>query len=340
MGKKTAFITGITGQDGAYLSRLLLEKGYRVVGGYRRTSTANFWRLEELRVSDKIELVEIDLQDAGNLARIITDTEPDEVYNLGAQSFVGVSFKNPVLTGNVTGIGVTNILEAIRLVNTKIKFYQASTSELYGIALEKPQHENTPFYPRSPYGVAKLYGHFMTINYRESYDMFASTGILFNHESPLRGMEFVTRKITDAVSRIHHGIQDYFEIGNMDAIRDWGFAGDYVKGMWQILQHPKPDNFVLATGESHSVREWIEACFVHVGKKITWKGASVDEQGVDQDSGKVLVKVNPRFFRPAEVDYLQGDYSKAKRELDWHPETSFSELVSIMMEKDLARIAR
>lgn len=334
---KTAFITGITGQDGAYLAEFLLQKGYRVAGGFRRLSTPNFTRLDELGITDKIELLEVDLLDAGNLTRVISEVKPDEVYNLGAQSFVAHSFKNPVLTGNVTGIGVTNLLEAIRMVNPGIKFYQASTSELYGKVQEIPQTENTPFYPRSPYGVAKLYGHWMTINYRESYNIFASTGILFNHESPLRGLEFVTRKVTDAVAKIYHGKQDYFEIGNMDAKRDWGYAKEYVDGMWRILQAPIADNFVLATNETHSVREWIEVCFKYIGKDIIWQGKDENETGKDAKTGKLLVRVNPAFFRPAEVDMLIGDYSKAKRELGWEPKVKYKELAEIMLKKDIER---
>ena len=336
---KTAFITGITGQDGAYLAELLLDKGYRVVGGFRRLSTPNFARLDELGITGDVELVEVDLLDAGNLTRVISEVKPEEVYNLGAQSFVAHSFKNPVLTGNVTGIGVTNLLESIRMVNPGIKFYQASTSELYGKVQEIPQTETTPFYPRSPYGVAKLYGHWMTINYRESYDIFASTGILFNHESPLRGLEFVTRKVTDAVAKIYHGKQDYFEIGNMDAKRDWGYAKEYVDGMWRILQAPMADNYVLATNETHSVREWIEVCFSFIGREIVWEGKDENETGKDAKTGKFLVKVNPAFFRPAEVDMLIGDYSKAKRELGWEPKFKYKELAEIKLKRDIERNA-
>jgi len=336
---KTAFITGITGQDGAYLAELLLDKGYRVVGGFRRLSTPNFARLDELGITGDVELVEVDLLDAGNLTRVISEVKPEEVYNLGAQSFVAHSFKNPVLTGNVTGIGVTNLLESIRMVNPGIKFYQASTSELYGKVQEIPQTETTPFYPRSPYGVAKLYGHWMTINYRESYDIFASTGILFNHESPLRGLEFVTRKVTDAVAKIYHGKQDYFEIGNMDAKRDWGYAKEYVDGMWRMLQAPMADNYVLATNETHSVREWIEVCFSFIGREIVWEGKDENETGKDAKTGKLLVKVNPAFFRPAEVDMLIGDYSKAKRELGWEPKVKYKELAEIMLKRDIERNA-
>ena len=335
---KKAFITGITGQDGAYLSAFLLSKGYKVYGGYRRTSTENFWRIEELGVQDKIELVEIDLQDAGNLTRILMDIRPDEVYNLGAQSFVGVSFKNPVLTGNVTGIGVTNLLEAIRIVDPGIRFYQASSSELYGKAQQIPQNEDTPFYPRSPYAVAKLYAHWMTINYREAYDIFACAGILFNHESPLRGIEFVTRKITRAVASIRAGYLDCFDIGNLDAKRDWGFAGEYVEGMWRMLQQDKAQEFVLATGETHSVREFIETSFGIIGVDLDWEGSAENETGRDRKTGVVRVRVNPRFFRPAEVDLLVGDASKAKKILGWEPEVKFNELVELMLKKDIERL--
>jgi GDPmannose 4,6-dehydratase len=334
---KTAFITGITGQDGAYLAQLLVEKGYKVYGGFRRLSTQNFWRLDELGITSQVELVEIDLLDASNLIRIIDQVKPDEVYNLAAQSFVAHSFSNPILTGKVTGLGVTNILEAIRIVNQKIRFYQASTSELFGLVQEIPQTEKTPFYPRSPYGVAKLYGHWMTINYRESYNIFASTGILFNHESPLRGLEFVTRKITDAVAKINLGKQDYFEIGNMDAKRDWGFAKEYVEGMWRMLQQGKPDNYILATNETHSVREWIEVCFQMINRRIVWEGKDENEIGKDAQNGKVLIKVNPKFFRPAEVEILIGDYSKAKNELGWSPRTKYKELAETMLKKDIER---
>jgi len=335
--KKIAFITGITGQDGAYLAEMLLEKDYKVVGGFRRLSTPNFCRLEELGISRKLHLVETDLLDASNLTRIIREVRPTEVYNLGAQSFVAHSFKNPILTGNVTGMGVTNLLEAVRIVDPEIRFYQASTSELFGQAREFPQNEKTPFYPRSPYAVAKLYGHWMTINYRESYKIFGTTGILFNHESPLRGVEFVTRKITDAIAKIYHGKQSYFDIGNMDVKRDWGFAKDFVEGMWMMMQADKPDNFVLATNESHSVREWIEVCFEFIGKEIVWEGQGEKETGRDSKTGKVLVKVNPEFYRPAEVEFLIGDYSKAKRELGWEPKVRFNELAALMLKSDLEK---
>jgi len=333
--RKVAFITGITGQDGAYLAEILLANNYKVFGGFRRLSAPNFSRLEELGIIKRINLVETDLLDPSNLARIIRDVKPTEVYNLGAQSYVAHSFKNPILTGNVTGMGVTNLLEAIRIVNPEIKFYQASTSELYGLAKEFPQNEETPFYPRSPYAIAKLYGHWMTVNYRESYNIFATAGILFNHESPLRGVEFVTRKITDAVAKIFHGKLNHFDIGNMDVKRDWGYAKDYAEGMWLMMQAERPDNYVLATNESHSVREWIEVCFNYIGRTIKWEGAGKNEVGRDARSGKVLVKVNPEFYRPAEVQSVIGDYSKAKRELGWEPKVRFRELVELMLKYDL-----
>lgn len=337
---KTAFITGVTGQDGAYLSQLLLEKGYRVFGGYRRTSSPNFWRIDELKIHNEIELVEVDILDTGNLIRAFDKIKPDEIYNLAAQSFVAVSFEKPVLTGEITAIGVTRVLEAIRIVNPKIKFYQASSSEMFGKVQETPQKESTPFYPRSPYAVAKLYGHWLTISYRESYNIFGCSGILFNHESPLRGIEFVTRKVSDAVARIILGKQDYIEVGNMDAKRDWGFAKEYVEGMWMMLQQTSPDDFVLATNENHSVREFIEYAFQYAGTTIQWKGSGVNETGIDTKTGKTVVKINPKFFRPGEVEQLLGDYSKARKKLGWEPKVKFKELVTIMVERDLERVKR
>ncbi len=337
---KTAFITGITGQDGAYLAELLLSKGYRVVGGYRRTSTPNFWRLEELGILDRTELLEVDILDTGNLIRTFEKVKPDEVYNLAAQSFVAVSFEKPVLTGEITAIGVTRVLEAIRIVNPKIRFYQASSSEMFGLVQEIPQKETTPFYPRSPYATAKLYGHWLTINYRESFGIFGCSGILFNHESPLRGIEFVTRKVSDSVARVARGLQDYFEIGNMDAKRDWGYAKEFVRGMWMMMQRPEPKDYVLATNENHTVREFIELAFSHVSIDLAWKGTGVDETGTDAKSGRTLVKINPRFFRPGEVDQLLGDYSLAKKDLGWEPTVRFKELVGIMVERDLERVNR
>jgi GDPmannose 4,6-dehydratase len=337
---KTAFITGITGQDGAYLSQFLLEKGYKVYGGYRRTSSPNFWRLDDLGIKDEVDLIEVDILDTGNLIRVFEKYKPDEVYNLAAQSFVAVSFEKPVLTGEITAIGVTRVLEAIRIVNPKIKFYQASSSEMYGKVQETPQKETTPFYPRSPYATAKLYGHCLTINYRESFNIFGCSGILFNHESPLRGIEFVTRKISDAVARVKLGQINSFEIGNMDAKRDWGYALEYVEGMWQMLQLPEPDDFVLATNETHSVREFIELAFKYVDMEIVWKGSGVKEIGTCKKKGKTLVQVNPKFFRPGEVDLLLGDYAKAKKILGWEPKVKFSELVQIMVKKDLERVQK
>ncbi len=335
---KTAFITGVTGQDGAYLSELLLRKGYKVYGGYRRTSSPNFWRLDELKVLNEVELMEVDILDTGNLIRVFDKVKPDEIYNLAAQSFVAVSFEKPVLTGEITAIGVTRVLEAIRIVNPKIKFYQASSSEMFGKVQDSPQKESTPYYPKSPYASAKLYGHWQTIIYRESYDIFGCSGILFNHESPLRGIEFVTRKVSDAVARIKNGVQDYFEIGNMDAKRDWGYAKEYVEGMWKMLQQPAPKDFILATNENHSVREFIEHAFAVVGISVKWKGSGVSETGIDAKTGKTLVKINPKFFRPGEVDMLLGDYSMAKKELGWSPIVKFNELVEIMVKRDLERI--
>ncbi|HPC39374.1 MAG TPA: GDP-mannose 4,6-dehydratase [Spirochaetota bacterium] len=335
---KTAFITGITGQDGAYLAELLLKKGYKVFGGYRRTSSPNFWRIEELKIQNDVELMEVDILDTGNLIRTFDKVKPEEVYNLAAQSFVAVSFEKPVLTGEITAIGVTRVLEAIRIVNPKIRFYQASSSEMFGLVQEIPQRESTPFYPKSPYATAKLYGHWLTINYRESYNIFGCSGILFNHESPLRGIEFVTRKVSDAIARIKLGKLDCFEIGNMDAKRDWGYAKEFVEGMWMMLQQPKPKDYVLATNENHSVREFIEYAFNYVGIPIEWKGSGVNETGLDAKSGKTLVKINPRFFRPGEVDQLLGDYSLAKKELGWEPKVKFKELVEIMVQRDLERV--
>lgn len=337
---KTAIITGITGQDGAYLAELLLNKGYKVVGTYRRTSSVNFWRIEELGIDghENLELVEYDLTDAGASIRLLEKHQPDEVYNLAAQSFVAVSFEQPVTTAEITGLGPVNLLEAIRTVNPKIKFYQASTSELYGKVQEIPQNENTPFYPRSPYAAAKLYAHWMTINYRESYDMFATSGILFNHESPLRGKEFVTRKITDMVARISLGSEQVLELGNMDAKRDWGDAKEYVEGMWRILQHDKPDTFVLATNKTWTVRHFVEQAFKAVDIEVEWQGDAENECGINRSTGAVIVRVNKKFYRPAEVELLIGDYSKAKNELGWEPKTTLNELCEMMVQADIERV--
>ncbi|QNR97807.1 GDP-mannose 4,6-dehydratase [Stenotrophomonas sp. 169] len=336
---KTAVITGISGQDGAYLAQLLLEKGYKVYGTYRRTSSVNFWRIEELGIQNhpNLHLVEHDLQDLGSSIRLLQESGASEVYNLAAQSFVGVSFDQPTLTAQITALGALNLLEAIRAVNTKIRFYQASTSEMFGLVQQVPQTEQTQFYPRSPYGVAKLYAHWMTINYRESYDMFASSGILFNHESPLRGREFVTRKITDSVAKIKLGKLDVLELGNLDAKRDWGFAKEYVEGMWRMLQADKPDTYVLATNRTETVRDFVTMAFKAVDVELVWAGEGVDETGTCSKSGKTLVKINPKFHRPAEVDLLIGNPEKAKRELGWEPKTTLEELCEMMVKADLVR---
>ncbi|MFT5294821.1 MAG: GDPmannose 4,6-dehydratase [Colwellia sp.] len=336
---KVAIITGITGQDGAYLSELLLSKGYKVYGAYRRTSSVNFWRIEELGLMNKenFELVEFDLTDLSNTIRLIEKCQPDEVYNLAAQSFVGVSFEQPITTAEITGLGVVNLLEAIRLINSGIKFYQASTSEMFGKVQQIPQTEETAFYPRSPYGVAKLYAHWMVINYRESYGIFATSGILFNHESPLRGKEFVTRKITDSVAKIKLGKLDVLELGNIDAKRDWGFAKDYVEGMWRMLQAEKADSYVLATNRTETVRDFVTMSFKAVGIELKWSGSDENEIAVNTSTNQVVVKVNPKFYRPAEVELLIGDPSKAAKELDWKPSTTLEELCEMMVTADLKR---
>lgn len=341
MPRKTAIVTGITGQDGAYLAELLLEKGYKVYGTYRRTSSVNFWRIEELGIAghENLELVEHDLTDLSASIRLMQHAAPDEVYNLAAQSFVGVSFDQPLTTAEITGLGAVNLLEAIRIVNPKIRFYQASTSEMFGKVQSIPQTEATPFYPRSPYGVAKLYAHWMTINYRESYGIFGASGILFNHESPLRGKEFVTRKITDAVARIALGQQDCLELGNLDAKRDWGFAKEYVEGMWRMLQADEPDTFVLATNRTETVRDFVSMAFKAVNVELDWQGSAEQERGIDRSSGKTVVQVNPRFYRPAEVDLLIGDPQRARDILGWQPQTSLEQLCKLMVEADLARVA-
>lgn len=336
---KSAVITGITGQDGAYLAELLLEKGYKVYGTYRRTSSVNFWRIEELGIEKhpNLHLVEYDLTDLSASIRLLQQTEATEVYNLAAQSFVGVSFEQPVATAEITGIGPLNLLEAIRIVNPKIRFYQASTSEMFGKVQAIPQKEETPFYPRSPYGVAKLYAHWMTINYRESYGIFGCSGILFNHESPLRGREFVTRKITDSVAKIKLGKLDVLELGNMDAKRDWGFAKEYVEGMWRMLQAEVPDTFVLATNRTETVRDFVSLAFAAAGYQLRFEGTDENEVGIDASTGKVLVRVNPKFYRPAEVELLIGDPQKAKDVLGWEPKTTLEELCKMMVEADLKR---
>lgn len=336
---KKAIVTGITGQDGAYLAQLLLQKDYIVYGTYRRTSSVNFWRIEELGIQNdsNLHLVEYDLTDQGNAINMVRDIRPDEIYNLAAQSFVGVSFEQPVTTAHITGLGPLYLLEAIRMVDTNIKFYQASTSELFGKVQEIPQTENTQFYPRSPYGVAKLYAHWMVVNYRESYDIFATSGILFNHESPLRGQEFVTRKITDSVAKIKLGKLDCLELGNMDAKRDWGYAKDYVEGMYLILQAKKPDTFVLATNRTETVRDFVEMAFKAADIELEFKGKEENEVALDKATGKIVVKVNPKFYRPAEVELLIGNPQKSKDVLGWEPKTTLEDLCAMMVKADLRR---
>ena len=339
MSKRIALITGITGQDGAYLTQHLLALDYIVYGTFRRTSSTNFWRLEELGVANHpdLHLVEFDLTDQSGVLRLVDSCQPDEIYNLAAQSFVGVSFDQPLTTANITGLGALHLLEAIRFVNPKIKFYQASTSEMFGKVQEIPQVESTPFYPRSPYGVAKLYAHWMTINYRESYGIFGASGILFNHESPLRGREFVTRKITDSVAKITLGKLDCLELGNIDAKRDWGFAKEYVEGMHRMLQVDEPDTFVLATNRTETVRDFVSMTCKAAGIALEWKGVAENESAIDTATGKTVVRINPKFYRPAEVELLIGDPAKAKVVLDWQPHTTLEELCRLMYEADLAR---
>lgn len=336
---KRAIITGITGQDGAYLAELLLNKGYKVYGTYRRTSSVNFWRIEELGVDKhpNLNLVEYDLTDLSASIRLLQTTGATEVYNLAAQSFVGVSFEQPVTTAEITGLGPVNLLEAIRIVNPKVRFYQASTSEMFGQVQAIPQIESTPFYPRSPYGVAKLYAHWMTINYRESYGIFGCSGILFNHESPLRGREFVTRKITDSMAKIKLGQLDVLELGNMDAKRDWGFAKEYVEGMWRMLQADKPDTYVLATNRTETVRDFVTMAAKAAGFELVWSGSAENEIAKDKVTGKTLVRVNPKFYRPAEVELLIGNPEKAKKELGWEPKTTLEQLCQMMVEADIRR---
>lgn len=336
---KTAIVTGISGQDGAYLAENLLGRGYTVYGTYRRTSSVNFWRIDELGITNhpQLKLVEYDLTDMGSAIRLIETSEATEIYNLAAQSFVGVSFDQPITTGQITGLGAAYLLEAIRTVNRDIRFYQASTSEMFGKVQAIPQTEDTPFYPRSPYGVAKLYAHWLTVNYRESFGIFGTSGILFNHESPLRGREFVTRKITDTVAKIAQGKAEVLELGNLDAKRDWGYAKDYVEGMRLMLQHDVADTYVLATNRTEPVRRFVELAFAHVGIALNWSGKEETEIGIDRKSGKTLVRVNPAFYRPAEVDLLIGDPGKAERELGWTPTVKLEELAQLMMEADMRR---
>ncbi|MFB6347597.1 MAG: GDP-mannose 4,6-dehydratase [bacterium] len=335
---KTGLITGVTGQDGAYLSRLLLEKGYEVWGTYRPGSTINTWRLEELGVADEINSLALELLEYENISRVIEQVQPDEIYNLAAQSFVGASFEQPIYTGKANALGVGRILEVIR--DGEIKFYQASTSEMFGNVDVEPQSEDTSFCPESPYAISKLYAHQLTRNYRESYGLSASCGILFNHESPLRGEQFVTRKITSSLARIKSGQQDVLELGNLSAERDWGFAGDYVEAMWKMLQQETPDDYVVGTGDSHSVREFVESAGNILGYDLVWEGEGLDEEGYDRNSGKKLVQVNEEFYRPVDVHNLRADASKAREELDWKPKHSFEQLVEKMVEADMDRISQ
>ena len=336
---KIALVTGATGQDGAYLSRYLVDLGYKVFGAYRRAASTNLWRLGELKLLDEanFSLIELDITDPVSCINAIKVAKPSEIYNLAAQSFVGDSFKEPLHTSYASGIAVLNLLEAIRLSDKSIKFYQAGTSEMFGKVQAIPQNESTPFYPRSPYGVAKLYGHFMSINYRESYDIFAACGILFNHESPLRGLEFVTRKITNSAAKIALGKLDCLELGNLEAKRDWGFAKDYVEGMHAMLQAPKADTFVLASGITTTVRDFVKMSFEALDIALVFEGEGVNEVARDKKTGKVVVKVNPEFFRPAEVDLLIGDASKAKEQLNWSAKTNLNELCAMMVKADLER---
>lgn len=347
MTEKIALITGVTGQDGAYLAEFLLGKGYLVHGVKRRSSSLNTARVDHLYTDPHVEGTKFlmhygDLTDATNLIRLIQETQPTEIYNLAAQSHVQVSFETPEYTANSDALGTLRLLEAIRILKLekRVRFYQASTSELYGNAPETPQRETTPFAPRSPYAAAKLYAYWITVNYREAYGMHASNGILFNHESPIRGETFVTRKVTRAVAAIKAGKQDKLYIGNLDARRDWGHARDYVEGMWLILQQERPDDFVLATGEAYSVREFIERAFAVIGRSISWRGKGVDEKGVDAASGEVLVEVDPRYFRPTEVDVLLGDSAKARKALGWKPKMDFAQLVKEMVESDISLLRK
>lgn len=335
---KVAFITGITGQDGAYLAQLLLEKGYKVHGGVRRIGVISTGRLDELGITDQLVLHDFELLEASNISRVIEKAAPDEIYNLAAQSFVGVSFEQPIYTGNADGLGALRILETVRARGAKTRFYQASTSEMFGKVQESPQKETTPFYPRSPYGVAKLFAHWSTVNYRESFGVHASSGILFNHESPLRGKEFVTRKVTLGFAGMFSGSDRPLELGNLDAKRDWGFAGDYVEGMWRMLQQDQPDDYVLATGTTTSIREFIELVAGRFGASIEWSGKGTDEIGKDRKTGRTLISINPEFYRPAEVDILLGNPAKAESKLGWRRKYDLDRLVDVMVEADVRRI--
>ncbi|MBP7795997.1 MAG: GDP-mannose 4,6-dehydratase [Elusimicrobiales bacterium] len=335
---KKALITGIRGQDGAYLAKFLLDKGYKVYGADRRSGDSSLWRMKELGIEDRVEHIYMDLLEYINIIDVIKNIKPDEVYNLAAQSFVQASFDQPLLTADIDAIGTLRILEAIRYFSPKTKFYQASTSEMFGKVQSIPQNEKTPFYPRSPYAVSKLFAHWMVVNYRESYNLFGCCGILFNHESPLRGLEFITRKTTDNIARIKYGLKEKLIVGNLDSKRDWGYAKEYVEGMWLMLQQKNPDDYILATGETHTIRELIEYAFNYIGIKIGWKGKGLDEKGIDKKSGKLIVEVSKKYYRPAEVDLLLGDPKKAKKNLGWEPQTKFKKLIEIMMEADLKRV--
>jgi len=337
---KKALITGITGQDGAYLTKFLVDKGYEVYGAFRRTAGLNLNGLKYLGVDDKVKYLPIELLEFTNIYRAIEKIQPDEIYNLGAQSFVALSFEEPIYTADVTALGSLRVLEAIRAVNPKIKFYQASSSEMFGKAQAMPQNEKTLFYPRSPYAASKLFAHWIMVNYRESYDIFACSGILFNHESPLRGIEFVTRKITYSVAQMKLGLNSELKLGNLDAKRDWGYAPEYVEAMWLMFQQTEPDDYVVATGETHSVRDFAEFAFKYAGFDIVWEGKGIKEKGIDKKTGRTLIEVSAEFFRPAEVDILMGDYAKAKEKLGWQPRTKFQDLVSIMVDADIKRVGK
>ncbi|MCJ7547014.1 MAG: GDP-mannose 4,6-dehydratase [Deltaproteobacteria bacterium] len=337
---KKALITGITGQDGAYLTKFLLDKGYEVYGAYRRSAVLNLNGLKFLGVDDKVSYLPLELLEFTNIYRAIEKIQPDEIYNLGAQSFVALSFEEPIFTADVTALGPLRVLEAIRAVKPDTKFYQASSSEMFGKVQAIPQNEKTPFYPRSPYAASKVFAHWITVNYRESYGTFACSGIFFNHESPLRGFEFITRKITYGIARIKNRLQDKIVLGNLDSKRDWGYAEEYVEAMWLMLQLEKPDDYVIASGETHSVREFAELAFKTAGFDVAWEGKGVKERGIDKKTGKTLVEVSSEFFRPAEVDILMGDYAKARERLGWQPKTKFQDLVSIMVEADIKRIEK
>jgi GDPmannose 4,6-dehydratase len=337
---KTAIITGISGQDGAYLSKLLLEKGYKVIGAERRNASGQLWRLKKLGIIDEIEFDDFELVEFSNIFRLLEKHKPDEFYNLAAQSFVAASFELPIMTGDVTGLGVGRILEAIRLVKPDTKFYQASSSEMFGQVCETPQNESTPFHPMSPYASAKVYGHWLTVNYRESYNMFTCSGILFNHESPLRGSEFVTKKITTGLVKIKLGQIEYLELGNLEARRDWGFAGDYVKAMHMMLSKNEPNDYVVSSMANHSITEFVEKAAEVIGIDLVWEGKGLDKVGINKDTNKVIIKINPKYFRPAEVDVLLGDCSKAIKELNWKPKTSFNQLVQMMVDSDMRELQK